>query len=589
MQRSYFNPYDPEPNYTKSRSTPSKQRTSPKKKATSSIEKKVAPLSKKTAPFRQNTERTRMVSLPNQRSIYEEASPQARRGQLRQANKLSPKQLRKNKKRRQRRFLLRVSCLMLLTLGLVWGGLALKEQLTYPKVTYLKVQKGTLDNSENFEGIVVRNEKVYYSKGEGAIGYIAGEGEKIGKQGEVCMLLDEETVKAANEEKEAVSNALYNAAENRKELSYYQDEDYQISLEVKNVLQDFYAQRTEENTDSIYTLRKALDNLTKKRTDLYIKDQKQVNNTVATQYVQLDKQLRSSKQISYAEQSGIVSYKIDGKEELLNTQKLEEINYEQYKSLREDSKHDILSSSVVEVGKPLYKLILDDTWAVISYMSLEEGEQFKEGEYYKLAFDTTSQEELTMKVIKKVEEEKRVQVVFETQEQGNKFLGIRNINFSIGNKKAEGLKIPLQSIVEQHMLKIPASYVLEKEGLKGVYRKKNELVEFIEVNPHSLEQDNVYVLQELGKTNKVQLEDTLVIPESGQTTAIKNVESIPGVYVINGKVAQFKTIEIALQNQDYALVKIGGHTELKELDKIISNPKSISKDQLLDHMNIQNE
>ncbi|PHV71132.1 hypothetical protein CS063_07325 [Sporanaerobium hydrogeniformans] len=572
-QKNYFNPYDPQPNFVR-------QSTSLKRKKTSNT---------KRVSFNKNSQRNRQVEYGKPVPLYKEYTPQERQRELQRNNKISPKQLKKNKKRRQRRFLLKVSILMLLTIGLAWGGITLKEQLTYPKVTYLKVQKGYLDDSESFDGLIVRNEKVYYSEGAGSIGYIAGEGEKISKKGKVCVLLDEAAVQATMNEKEAVSSTLYNEAEKRKELSYYQDEDYQLVLEVKNVFQDFYSQNNKENTDAVYTLRKALDTLTEKRTDLYIKDQKQVNNTLTTQLSAIDRELASGQQVSYAEQAGIVSYKIDGKEELLTKDQLEELDYATYKSLKENSKYDILSSSMVEPGKPLYKLVLEDSWYIVSYMNSDKAERFQEGESYILTFDTAGQEELKMKVIKKREDDKRTQLIFETQEQGNKFLGLRTVNYSVGNKRVEGLKIPVQAIVEQHMLKIPATYLVEREGEQGCYRKKNEITEFVKVDSHSLVGDSVYILQELGKSDALQLEDVLVLPESGESTVLKEVEPISGVYVINGKLAQFKVIEMVLQNEEYALVKPGGNTELKELDKIISNPKSISKDQLLDHMNIQNE
>ena len=97
------------------------------------------------------------------------------------------------------------------------------------------------------------------------------------------------------------------------------------------------------------------------------------------------------------------------------------------------------------------------------------------------------------------------------------------------------------------------------------------------------------IRQDITNSNNVQVNNVLVDPQSGSSYEVTEIETKQGVYVINGKVAQFKTIEIELVSGEYAIVKYDGNTQLKEMDKMISNPKSIKIDQLLEDMNVQNE
>ena len=151
------------------------------------------------------------------------------------------------------------------------------------------------------------------------------------------------------------------------------------------------------------------------------------------------------------------------------------------------------------------------------------------------------------------------------------------------------MKIPLEAIVELNLIKIPAEYVVTVNNVEGVYRKKNDNTEFIPINKQSIEEEIYYIVQDLTDLTKVQLHDTLILPEQEKTYEVTESEVSKGVYVINSQVAKFKEVEVLAQNEEYALVKYNSKSQLKEMDKIISNPKSIKQNQLLDDMKIQNE
>lgn len=98
-----------------------------------------------------------------------------------------------------------------------------------------------------------------------------------------------------------------------------------------------------------------------------------------------------------------------------------------------------------------------------------------------------------------------------------------------------------------------------------------------------------YIRQDLTNVGNVQINDVLVNKENGTTYQVSEVETKQGVFVVNNKVAKFREIELLVQNEEAAIVKYTNKSQLKEMDKIISNPKSIKIDQLLDEMKVQNE
>ncbi len=517
------------------------------------------------------------------------SSPDLRRRDLQKRNKLSKAQIERNRRRRQKRFRNKLILIMLLTTVCVWSVLKIKEFFTKPEVSTQIVNTGTLDMSEAFEGIIVRNEKVYTSEVTGTIQYNIGEGEKIKKEGIVyAVISDESHLAEVESEKEQVDLQLYNAADKRKDISYYQDEASVIAEDFSSKMENYYKNINMPTTDYIYALRGQLDDNVKDLTELYTKEQNVLNTTVGEKANSIASNLEKYKSVQKTSESGIISYKMDG-EEGLGYEQIGKLDYSTYNKIFKKTATENLVKTYVEKDEPVYKLILDNTWYIVSYVGTEKNEVFKEGENYTLSFETLNGGEISFSLVSKVEEGNKLRLVFKTQEQIGQFLNMRQVHFSIGNKDESGLKIPLKAIVEQRLLKIPVEYKIEKDNKVGVQRKNGEVIEFIEIKPQSEQQDMMYILQDVGNLNGLSVGSKLINPVSGGIYAIEDFETAQGVYVINGKIAQFKKVDIYVQNEDYAIIRNNGSSQLKEKDKIISNPKNIRMDQLLEDMTIKNE
>ena len=527
---------------------------------------------------------------PNRQVTQENNSPHMRREQIKKNNKLTRAQIYRNKKRKQRQLILRIALVMIFTTFGVWGAIEIKEALTKTKISYQVVKTGTIDNSKSLSGIILRNEQVVYSQDEGNVQYVVSEGEKVKKDGLVYVLVDEEQLAQSTKTENEVDEQIYQKAEERKDISFYQDQIYDLNEEVKADIEAFYDNRYENTTHFIYTLRNQLDQNVNKRTSIYTQEQQDQEQSIAALKTELQANINQYRLGKTAPQAGIISYKLDGQETSNLSEVIETLNYDKYNSIIKNSNVSYLNKSEVTKEEPVYKIILDNKWYIISYVDLSQDEAFKEGQNYNLDFTGTNSKQVTFKLVsKKAEDDKRIQLVFETSDQISNFLDLRYVDFSIGNKNVTGLKIPLQAIVEQNMLKIPATYCIENEGQLGVYRKVGEVTEFVPIKIQYQKEDNNYIRQDITNSNNVQVNNVLVDPQSGSSYEVTEIETKQGVYVINGKIAQFKTIEIELVSGEYAIVKYDGNTQLKEMDKMISNPKSIKIDQLLEDMNVQNE
>ncbi|WP_054740498.1 HlyD family efflux transporter periplasmic adaptor subunit [Cellulosilyticum ruminicola] len=516
-------------------------------------------------------------------------SPDERRKDIQKRNKLLKAQIERNRRRRAKRFRKKLIMVVIITTLCVWGILKVKEILTKPEVSTQVVNTGTLDMSEIYEGIIVRNEKVYTSEVTGTIQYNVTEGEKVKKEGiAYAVVSDEKNLVMAEKEKVKADTELYNTADKRKEISYYQDEVSVLANDFDTKMQEYYKNINAINTDYIYILRGQLDDNVKDLTDIYTKEQEALNTSVGEKVNNITNNLEKYKSVQKTASSGIISYNIDGQEKL-NYENISKLDYNTYHKIFKKTASQNIIKSYVEKDEPVYKLVLDNTWYIVTYVSNEKDDIFTKGTSYPLNFDTLNGSEINCKLVSKEQENNRLRLVFKTQEQIDEFLTVRQVHFSIGNKNESGLKIPVQAIVEQRLLKIPVEYKIEKDNKIGVQRKNGEVIEFVEIRPQSEKQDMMYILQDVGNLRGLTVGTKLVNPVSGGTYTIDEFETAQGVYVINGQIAQFKKIDIYVQSEDYALIKNNGSSQLKEKDKIISNPKNIKINQLLEDMTIKNE
>lgn len=508
-----------------------------------------------------------------------------------QRKALSKKQRIKLRKRRRKVFLRLCMTVFIGSVVLVWGMIKLIELFTYNKVSEQTVQTGIIDNSVSLGGLIVRYEKVYLSNKQGTLYYIADEGEKVSKGGAICVVADVQEAERIKQEAYQVDHNIYNKQEKREELSYYQNDLYALDQEIIAIAHDYYLDINNNTVQHVITARQKLENAIEKRTSLYTLDKVDTLKENTEKKDRLSKQLNSITAVEKADTAGTVSYIIDGSEEKLSMEHIDDLTYSDFKTLYNDISNSnfLLSDSVIQKNMPIYKLIIKDEWQVITYIDQEKEHLFKEKDKVILNFYENDDLNLNFVLKKKVQEDnKKVKLVFETNEKLTDFLNLRKVNFKIGNRY-EGLKIPLQAIVERNLIKIPSDYLIRQNESYGVMRKRNDNIEWVKVSVQYEKDGYTYILQEIGK-NSILLNDEVQHPENKKVIKLDSMETHKGVYVINGKVAEFKSINIITQNEEYAIVEPGTtNNGLKAFDKMITNPKNIKEDDLLRYMNIQNE
>lgn len=304
------------------------------------------------------------------------------------------------------------------------------------------VEKGTLYLEETNIGYVIRDEQV-----------VKGDNYKNGM----------EQIKTEGE-KTANGNSIFR---------YYSQNEENLKKEIAEL--DNKIQEALEGQKGIYsadikTLENQLDEkmeLLNKMTDItkITEYQKQINELVTkkakltgesstagsylkqlyNERTKLEEQLNSGAEYITAPRSGIVSYKVDGLEEVLTPNNFSELSKELLNGLKLKTGQLITTSD--ECGK-----IIDGSKCYIA--TITDSEQAKKAQLDdKVKIRLSNNEVITAKInYISQENEDEMLIVLEINEQIKELANYRKISFDLIWWSASGLKIPNQAIIEENGL-----------------------------------------------------------------------------------------------------------------------------------------
>jgi hypothetical protein len=166
-----------------------------------------------------------------------------------------------------------------------------------------------------------------------------------------------------------------------------------------------------------------------------------------------------------------------------------------------------------------------------------------------------------------------------------RYINQRFISTEIVINSAEGLKIPVTSIVEKNFYQVPLSYFRkggdsDKNGLTRVVTSTdggNEKTtqEFIATDIYYQDEKYAYV-----DTNLFGTRDMIIGEDDKDAFILDKTEAFKGVFNVNKGYAVFRHIEILYQNEEYCIVKKNTANGLSVYDHIALD-SSTAKEQAI--------
>lgn len=420
-----------------------------------------------------------------------------------------------------------------------------------------EVQEGSLAVDNVYRGIIIREETVMYNQAAGYVNYYAREGERLAKNGLVYIVDETGRLNEEFNTADLGQNALSN-----KDLSEFRSE---IVNFVHSYDSAYYS--------SVYDFKNSLKNTVLKLANVNMLANISEMNGGAVNIINY----------SYAPYTGIVSYWVDGYEDLRPQDVTAEIldpknsNYE---------KKQMLSNSLMALNDPVYKLCTSENWSLVIPVDPVRGAKLMEEEYVRVRF-LKNQYESWGKVYMLTNADGNTYLRLDFNNSMITFINDRFLEVELIVEDETGLKIPLSSIVQKDFFLIPEDFLIPggNNGGDSIMRQcyledgtiSSELLE-VEVYNYASETKEYYL-----DSSILNAGDILYKLDGQETYVISKRATLIGVYNMNKGYADFKQVNILYQNDEYAIVKSNTKYGLNVYDYIVLDAAAVTDDQFIQY------
>lgn len=410
--------------------------------------------------------------------------------------------------------------------------------MTKPHLTIYEVHAGSTVDDNIVTGIILRKEEIIYTPVAGYINYYQKDGERIAKKSPLYSI-DE-------------SRQMYELLSNNDEAIEYTASDVSaFRKEVSRFRKNFNTNQYSSVTDFKYDIENTLVEV------IYENTMNNMQDILSEQGIVSNFQLNNSKK------SGIVTYYIDGYENLsADDIKGSDFDQETYK------KQQLRTSELVAENSPVCKMITSEKWSIILNLTQEQYESMLEKTkinftILKDGFEVTAPVEVYQsggEYFAKISMDKYMV----------QYLSDRFLEIEIRLNLAEGLKIPVSSITEKDFYLIPKDLFTkgadsDRDGLvKETYNENGDVeYEFVETEIYYDDGEYGYV-----DTRLFEYGNWVRSAATQERYQVRTIQQLKGVYNVNNGWAEFTKIDIIYENDEFAIVKDSTKNGLSVYDHI---------------------
>lgn len=314
----------------------------------------------------------------------------------------------------------------------------------------ITVESGTLTVEESSTGYIIRDETIVQGKNyKNGIYQIVAEGERAAKNQTIFRYYsksEEELQKKISEIDVKIQQAL--DKENIMFPTDIKNLEEQIDEQIPNLkmITDIQSLAEYKKQISDIMLKKATIAGENSKSGSYIK--KLIN-----QRESYEKELINDSEYVIAPVSGMVSYRVDGLENVLKVKDFSNLTSEKLEEL------DVKTGKIVSTSNESAKIIDNFGCYIATVLDSVAAEQSEEGNKVKITLSSGKEINATIHYTKK-QEDNRTLVVFKLNTLTDELISYRKISFNITWWSVSGIKVPNNAILEDEN---NSKYVLKKK------------------------------------------------------------------------------------------------------------------------------
>ncbi len=412
------------------------------------------------------------------------------------------------------------------------------SQFFAPNVPTYEVRIGSIIDDNSYEGIVIRDETVFYSSGSGYLYYQFPETSKVRVNSGIYGI----------SATELSQNTVINTTENFELPSVTQEE---IASEINNFNYTFQ----ENEFYEIYSFKDELN---------YIIGTASFSNE--TDAGELPTYFEAS-ELSTTNLDGILAYTIDGYEEVtestLSAEHFDKTNYQT---------KNIQNGSEIQSGDPAFKVITDEEWSVYILLSEEQFTLLGDTERIDVKFKKDNKIMTGDFSTLKNGEERFGKITFDTGLV--RYANERYLEIQLVLDDEQGLKLPLTSVTEESFYEIPVDLLSEDGNSVYLFNEENKYSSELSAKIYNKSEEYFYLSTDIIPPGSI-----LTHNNGGEPFTVNTTKEFDVVYINNKGYTEMVTVDILTQSEEYCIV-MQGSTRLRNYDYIALYADTLSDGEL---------
>ena len=451
----------------------------------------------------------------------------------------------------------------------------------YDFATTIEVPTGTVElgNTEGppvYKAIIIRDEKVYTSRAAGSVNYTFGEKSRVKKGAAFCAIQDDEAVEQINLQIDSLNREIMSMQIDRGEIAVFSKDAKRVNQQIRRLIDIAMPHFTEGNVYRMYDLCVGIDENLEVRNQMLLTESKGSVRDSVEQKNAIQADLNQIRDITHAENSGILVYTVDGLENIFKPGTMREITPEQTQMVV--SSADAELKRHVDPGDAFCKIVESNTWYIAAYVSTEQIYDW-EAEEQRYIFLSTDGEEYVQELMTVDWLEKQAAESFLLLSSNNgmlDYLDARSVSLKFQDGGSQGLKIPANAITNQTLLKIPNEFIAGVEAPFVTRVGEDGVATDVYVQKRDEDEAFCYVIQNF---SELKLGDILVKEnERDQSYRIVDVKNARGIFLL--KQGYFVFTEIDLDQQEweangYVILDPVRNKGIRHKDRIAVNAANI--------------
>ncbi len=451
-----------------------------------------------------------------------------------------------------------------------------------PQVATVVVELGSIDGPGELPGVIIRDETVYQSPAEGTLYFNFSDMDKLKPGAQVCAIQNDVAVQEISTELAGVETEILDLQSRRENYSGFSEDVKRTNKQIQDMVDAGVLHLMGGSFQGLYALKEDVNRSLDVRNNMMMTENRGSVKDMVAQKQSYEKLLGENVAVISANKGGVLSYTVDGQESVYTFENMHTLTETQTK-VKADADR-IERKKVVAAGDPIFKVVTTNEWYIAAYVPQNQSMAWQEGDSRLLyvAKDNAYMPVETM-INTITPGEKTNFVLFKCSKYMMDFLNQRSVSFKLSESGEQGLKVPVITVADKTLLKIPNAFVYDN-GKKMVIRKGPQVDETLEIKPKDA--DDMYTYVFLDDASVLKLGDVLVNnDDKTKTVALNEVENVKGLFVLNNGYADFKKVRITPEtpkNNDYIILDPETNKQIRVNDRIVYDTKSVVDGQKLE-------